>query len=73
MEIISSTLVDEEYKRLKLTGKIMKLSNNLLTDRNSFIDSIIGAAGNIGLFTKEGGTYPINGFDNEVKKFSYFN
>lgn len=66
LEIISTTLANEEFKKLSLSGKIMELSNNLLTDRNTFIDSVVGAAANIGLFTKDGGTYPIIGFENKV-------
>lgn len=66
VDIIYSTLSDENYKKANFTEKTMVLSENILTGRDKFIQSVAGAAGNIGLFTKEGGVYPIDGFYDEV-------
>lgn len=68
LDIIYSTVTQSEYKKLALSGKIMSLTNNLLTKRNPFIASVTGAAGNIGLFSKDGGFFQPTYLDNEINE-----
>lgn len=68
LDLIYQVFTDEEYKELSFTQKIIELPKMHGLNGNSVIESALVAAANTRLFAKQGGTYPIEGFDDDTRE-----